>query len=104
MININLEKVNTPCYIIDESKIIKNLEILDSVQKRTGCKIIVSVCAIVSTTNSTGKCAEVFFRVDINHSAASGSSARIIAVSNAPPFSVLSFSILHLGADELESR
>ena len=42
MININLEKVNTPCYIIDESKIIKNLEILDSVQKRTGCKIILA--------------------------------------------------------------
>ena len=42
MINLDLEKINTPCYIIDESKIIKNLEILDSVQKNTGCKILLA--------------------------------------------------------------
>lgn len=42
MININSQKINTPCYIIDENKIIKNLEILDAVQKRTGCKILLA--------------------------------------------------------------
>ena len=42
MINLDLGKINTPCYIIDESKIIKNLEILDSVQKNTGCKILLA--------------------------------------------------------------
>ena len=42
MINIDLEQLNTPCYIIDESRIIKNLEILDSVQKETGCKILLA--------------------------------------------------------------
>lgn len=42
MVNINLQEINTPCYIIDENKIIKNLEILDAVQKRTGCKILLA--------------------------------------------------------------
>ena len=42
MIDINLENINTPCYIIDEAKIIRNLEILDSVQKKTSCKIILA--------------------------------------------------------------
>lgn len=42
MININLEKISTPAYIIDEGRLIKNLEILDSLQKRTGCKILLA--------------------------------------------------------------
>jgi len=42
LINLDLRKINTPCYIIDESKIIKNLEVLDSVQKNTGCKILLA--------------------------------------------------------------
>lgn len=32
----------TPCYVIDEQKLIKNLEILKSVQDRTGCKILLA--------------------------------------------------------------
>lgn len=32
----------SPCYIIDESALIKNLEILESVRKRTGCKILLA--------------------------------------------------------------
>lgn len=35
-------KVNTPCYIIDEGKLIHNLEILKDVQEHTGCKILLA--------------------------------------------------------------
>ena len=42
MININLEEINTPCYIIDEGKITENLEILSGVQERTGCRILLA--------------------------------------------------------------
>lgn len=43
-INIDFDfgKLPTPCYIVDERLLIKNLEILDSVQKRTGCKILLA--------------------------------------------------------------
>ncbi|MDE5854850.1 MAG: carboxynorspermidine decarboxylase, partial [Ruminococcus sp.] len=34
--------VKTPCYIIDEEKLIKNLEILHGVEERTGCKILLA--------------------------------------------------------------
>lgn len=36
------ENVKTPCYIIDEGKLIHNLEILKGVQERTGCKILLA--------------------------------------------------------------
>jgi len=45
MFDISLETINkipTPSYVIDENKLIKNLEILDSVQKQTGCKILLA--------------------------------------------------------------
>lgn len=32
----------TPCYVIDEQALIKNLEILKGVQERTGCKILLA--------------------------------------------------------------
>lgn len=41
-IDIDFGKLPTPCYIVDERLLIKNLEILDSVQKRTGCKILLA--------------------------------------------------------------
>ena len=34
--------IKTPCYIIDENRLIKNLEILNGVQKRTGAKILLA--------------------------------------------------------------
>lgn len=40
--NKNLYNVETPCYVIDEAKLIKNLEILKSVQDRTECKILLA--------------------------------------------------------------
>ena len=40
--NIDFKKLPTPCYVVDEGLLVKNLEILDSVQKRTGCKILLA--------------------------------------------------------------
>ncbi|MGV8074238.1 MAG: carboxynorspermidine decarboxylase [Syntrophobacteraceae bacterium] len=43
---MNIEDVMhipTPCYVLDESALVRNLEILDSVQRRTGCKIIMAL-------------------------------------------------------------
>jgi carboxynorspermidine decarboxylase len=38
-----LKQVPTPCYIVDEELIEANLHVLDSVQKRTGCKILLAL-------------------------------------------------------------
>lgn len=40
--NNNLYEIPSPCYVIDEKKLIKNLEILKGVQDRTGCKILLA--------------------------------------------------------------
>lgn len=37
-----LNELPTPCYIVDETLLIKNLKILESVQKRTGCRILLA--------------------------------------------------------------
>jgi len=34
--------IKTPCYILDEKKLISNLEILHGVEERTGCKILLA--------------------------------------------------------------
>ncbi len=36
------EELKTPCYVIMESALIKNLQILDEVRKSTGCKILLA--------------------------------------------------------------
>jgi len=41
-VNIDFDVLPTPCYIVDESLLIKNLEILQSVQQRTGCSILLA--------------------------------------------------------------
>ena len=41
--NIDTTQIETPCYIVDEAALERNLVILDSVQKRTGCKIIMAL-------------------------------------------------------------
>ncbi|MBO4980536.1 MAG: carboxynorspermidine decarboxylase [Lachnospiraceae bacterium] len=38
----SLEKLPTPCYVIDERKLRRNGEILKGVQERTGCKILLA--------------------------------------------------------------
>lgn len=39
---MHIEKIPTPAYVLDEEKLIKNLEILKGVQDRTGCKILLA--------------------------------------------------------------
>ena len=41
--DIDVRALPTPCYLVDERLLEKNLEILDSVQKRTGCKILLAL-------------------------------------------------------------
>ncbi len=35
--------IQTPCFVVDEERLLANLEILDSVQKRTGAKILLAL-------------------------------------------------------------
>lgn len=39
---MRIDQVPTPAYVIDEGKLIKNLEILKCVQDRTGCKVLLA--------------------------------------------------------------
>ncbi len=38
----DIAKFKTPCYVIDEDSLLRNLEILHGVEKRTGCKILLA--------------------------------------------------------------
>lgn len=40
---LDFNAVPTPCYVVDERLLTRNLEILDSVQRRTGCKILLAL-------------------------------------------------------------
>lgn len=40
--NIDFNSLPSPCYIVDERLLKKNLELLDYVQQRTGCKILLA--------------------------------------------------------------
>lgn len=42
-VTLNFNEAPSPCYIVDERLLRKNLEVLDSVQKRTGCKILLAL-------------------------------------------------------------
>ncbi len=42
---IDLLEAETPCYVVDEGLLEKNLRILDSVQTRTGCKVLLALKA-----------------------------------------------------------
>lgn len=41
--NIDFNAIPSPCYIVDERLLTKNLEILHSVQQRTGCSILLAL-------------------------------------------------------------
>jgi carboxynorspermidine decarboxylase len=41
--DINIEGLPTPAYLVDERLLVRNLEILKSVQDRTGCKILLAL-------------------------------------------------------------
>lgn len=40
---MNVKELPTPCYVVDEKLLKQNLEILNSVQERTGCKILLAL-------------------------------------------------------------
>ncbi len=40
--DFDISDLPSPCYIVDERLLIKNLELLNSVQQRTGCKILLA--------------------------------------------------------------
>jgi carboxynorspermidine decarboxylase len=40
---LDLEKVPTPCFVVDTEALRRNLSILDSVQQRTGCRILLAL-------------------------------------------------------------
>ncbi|HBD07742.1 MAG TPA: carboxynorspermidine decarboxylase, partial [Syntrophobacteraceae bacterium] len=40
--DIDLSALPTPCYLIDEAALERNLRVLDGVQQRTGCKILMA--------------------------------------------------------------
>ena len=66
---------------------------------------LIGVIPFISSADGSGIGTQVFFRIDINHAAASGGSAGIIAET----FSVILLSHLviapfHFWADELEGR
>ena len=52
-----LEGVKTPCYIVDERLLIKNLEILKDIEVRTGCHILLAqkAFAMYATYTLIGK-------------------------------------------------
>jgi carboxynorspermidine decarboxylase len=41
--DIDLNKIQTPCYVVDETALERNLRVLDSIQRRTECKIIMAL-------------------------------------------------------------
>ena len=40
--------IPTPCYVVEEEKLEQNLQALDSVQKRTGCKVLLALKAFAA--------------------------------------------------------
>ena len=41
--NSDISNVPTPCYLVDEEALERNLKVLDSVQRRTGCRILMAL-------------------------------------------------------------
>ncbi len=42
-LGFNLEHLPSPCYLVDEDLLIKNLELIQSIQNYTGCKILLAL-------------------------------------------------------------
>ncbi len=40
--NIDISKLPSPCYVVDEKLLVKNLEVLQLVRRRTGCSILLA--------------------------------------------------------------
>ncbi|MFZ7127417.1 MAG: carboxynorspermidine decarboxylase [Desulfobacterales bacterium] len=41
--SLDPDRVPTPCFVVDESALRRNLKVLDSVQRRTGCRILLAL-------------------------------------------------------------
>ncbi|MBF0573915.1 MAG: carboxynorspermidine decarboxylase, partial [Desulfamplus sp.] len=41
--NFNPYEISTPCFVVDESLLKQNLDILSSVKQNTGCKILLAL-------------------------------------------------------------
>ncbi|MCL2377377.1 MAG: carboxynorspermidine decarboxylase, partial [Defluviitaleaceae bacterium] len=74
MINFNINTLDTPYFIVDESLIIKNLEILARVKREAGCKILLaqkafSMYALYPTISRylDGTCASGFHEAMLAH-------------------------------------
>ena len=39
---MRIQDVPTPCYVVDEAKLIRNLELLKKVQEEAGCRILLA--------------------------------------------------------------
>jgi carboxynorspermidine decarboxylase len=42
---MDTRNIDTPCYVCDEARLIRNLELLDALQKRTGCVVLLALKA-----------------------------------------------------------
>ncbi len=42
-VNLDVKRVPTPCFVVDTSALERNLEILDTVQQRSGCRILLAL-------------------------------------------------------------
>ena len=42
---MDIRSIDTPCYVCDEARLIRNLELLDSLQKRSGCVVLLALKA-----------------------------------------------------------
>ena len=40
---LDFNTVPTPCYVVDQDLLVKNLELLDRVQKASGCQILLAL-------------------------------------------------------------
>lgn len=47
--DIDISVVPSPCYLVDERLLTRNLEIMNSVQERTGAKILLAQKAFLCT-------------------------------------------------------
>jgi len=43
--DIDLNNIQTPCYLVDEAALERNLRVMDGIQRRSGCKIIMALKA-----------------------------------------------------------
>lgn len=42
LIHPSFKDIDTPCYVLDEAKLLENLRILEDIRKRSGCKILLA--------------------------------------------------------------